>query len=195
MKRFEAIQEQADEMPVSLLCEVLQTLRSGYYAWCGREPSQRQQAHTVLTEKISEIFHDNRCCYGSPRIHAALQQAGYRIGCKCVARLMCQSGLRPRRRFGIECDYRQMRQMRVISSSRNLAAMKFFLLALSLILVNLWTALRWQLFRRHGLGPRTAPVDVFRLQRFIAMLRRAIAQSYQAVMVVSTTSSPQLVNY
>ena len=42
MKRFEVIQQQADEMPVSRLCEVLQVSRSGYCAWYGREPSQRQ---------------------------------------------------------------------------------------------------------------------------------------------------------
>ena len=98
MKRFEAIQQQADEKPVSRLCEVLQVSRSGYYAWCGREPSQRQQADATLTAIIGEIFHDNRCCYGSPRLHAALRQAGYRVGRKRVARLMRQAGLRPRRR-------------------------------------------------------------------------------------------------
>jgi hypothetical protein len=51
VKRFEAIERQCDEMPVSRLCEVLQVSRSGYYAWCGREPSQRQQEDAVLTEK------------------------------------------------------------------------------------------------------------------------------------------------
>lgn len=98
MKRFEAIERQCDEMPVSRLCEVLQVSRSGYYAWCGREPSQRQQEDAVLTEEISEIFHDNRCCYGSPRIHAVLKQAGHRIGRRRVARLMREAGLRPRKR-------------------------------------------------------------------------------------------------
>jgi putative transposase len=98
VKRFEAIQQQADGIPVLRLCEVLQVSRSGYYAWNGREPSQRQQEDAVLTEEISAIFHDNRCCYGSPRIHAALKQAGYRVGRKRVARLMRQAGIRPQRR-------------------------------------------------------------------------------------------------
>jgi transposase InsO family protein len=98
MKRYEAIQQQAGAVPVSRLCEILRVSRSGYYAWCGREPSQRRQDDAVLTDVISNIFHDNRCCYGSPRIHAALRQAGYRVGRKRVARLMRQAGLRPRRR-------------------------------------------------------------------------------------------------
>jgi hypothetical protein len=99
-----------------------------------------------------------------------------------------------RRRFGIECSYRQMRQMRVVSSSRN-PAMKFFLLGLSLVLVNLWARLRWLLFRRRGRGPSTVMASAFRLKRFIAMLRRAIEQLYEAVMSVSTTDPPQIVNY
>lgn len=99
-----------------------------------------------------------------------------------------------RRRFGIECSYRQMRQLRVVSSSRN-PAMKFFLLGLSLVLVNLWATLRWQLFRRRGRGPHTVLPDMFRLHRFVAMLRRAIESLYSAVMVVPTPSPPQLVNY
>ncbi|MEO1443181.1 MAG: transposase, partial [Chloroflexota bacterium] len=99
-----------------------------------------------------------------------------------------------RRRFGIECDYRQMRQMRVVSSSRN-PAMKFFLLGLSVVLLNLWARLRWQLFQRVGRGPRTVMTRAFRLKRFIGMLRRAIERIYGAVMSVPTTAPPQIVNY
>lgn len=101
---------------------------------------------------------------------------------------------RYRRRFGIECDYRQMRQMRVVSSSRN-PAMKFFLLGLSFVLLNLWARLRWQLFRRVGRGPRTVMAATFRLKRFTAMLRRAIEALYDTVMSVPTTAPPQIVNY
>lgn len=98
MKRYEAIQQQADHLPISRLCEVLEVSRSGFYAWCGREPSQRQQEDARLTDVINDIFHENRCCYGSPRVHAALRQVGYCIGRKRVARLMRQADLRPRRR-------------------------------------------------------------------------------------------------
>lgn len=99
-----------------------------------------------------------------------------------------------RRRFGIECTYRQMRQLRAVSSSRN-PALKFFLLGLSLVLVNLWAQLRWLLFRRRGRGPRTVMADAFRLHRFRGMLRRVIETRYGAVMSVPTTDPPQIVNY
>jgi hypothetical protein len=88
VKRFEAIEQQAAEMPISCLCDVLQVSRSGYYAWCGWKPSQRDQEDQTLTDVIGEIFHDNLCCYGSLRIHAALRQIGYLVSRKRVARLM-----------------------------------------------------------------------------------------------------------
>ncbi|MEO1664913.1 MAG: transposase [Chloroflexota bacterium] len=99
-----------------------------------------------------------------------------------------------RRRFDIECTYRQMRQLRVVSSSRN-PAMKFFLLGLSLVLVNLWARLRWQLFRRIARDPRTVKANAFRLKRFAAMLRRAIEALFDAVISIPTTSPPRIVNY
>ena len=99
-----------------------------------------------------------------------------------------------RRRFGIESTYRHMRQLRVVSSSRN-PALKFFFLALSLVLVNLWALLRWQLFRRPGCGPRTILSHAFTLHRFRGLLRRAIEHLYEVILAVQTTSSPQIVNY
>ena len=99
-----------------------------------------------------------------------------------------------RRRFGIESTYRQMRQLRVVSSSRN-PALKFFFLALSLVLVNLWALLRWHLFRRPGRGPRTILSHAFSLHRFRGLLRRAIEQLYEGILAVQTTAFPQFVNY
>lgn len=99
-----------------------------------------------------------------------------------------------RRRFGIESTYRQMRQLRVVSSSRN-PALKFFFLALSLVLVNLWASLRWLLFRRRGRGPRTILSTAFSLHRFRGLLRRAIERLYEVILSVQTTASPQIVIY
>ena len=64
-----------------------------------------------------------------------------------------------RRRFGIEANYRCMRQVRAWTTSRN-PALRFLLIALGFILVNLWQTLRWyycQALKRKGrqLVPRT----------------------------------------
>jgi putative transposase len=48
----------------------------------------------MLTEKIREIHERSRGTYGSPRVHAALQAEGIRVGKKRVARLMKAAGLR-----------------------------------------------------------------------------------------------------
>ena len=48
----------------------------------------------MLTEKIREIHDRSRGTYGSPRVHAALQDDGIRVGKKRVSRLMKEAGLR-----------------------------------------------------------------------------------------------------
>jgi putative transposase len=48
----------------------------------------------MLTKRIRQIHDHSRRTYGSPRIHAALQAEGIRVGKKRVARLMKEAGLR-----------------------------------------------------------------------------------------------------
>ena len=76
------------------MCRVLKVSTSGYYAWRNRPPSKRAQKDAMLTEKIREIHDWSRSTYGSPRVHAALQDEGIRVGKKRVARLMKEAGLR-----------------------------------------------------------------------------------------------------
>lgn len=84
---------------------------------------------------------------------------------------------RYRRRFGVESGYRQVGSLRVRTTSRN-PALRFFLLALALLLRNIWLLLRWLSTRDIAPGlPRWRP-KAFRLSRFIAFLRRAIEHRY-----------------
>ena len=76
------------------MCRVLDVSTSGYYAWRNRGPSERTEKDAMLTEKIREIHDGSRGTYGSPRVHAALQAEGIRVGKKRVARLMKEAGLR-----------------------------------------------------------------------------------------------------
>jgi transposase InsO family protein len=83
------------------MCAVLKVSASGYYAWLKRTPSARQAANERLLAAIQREYAASRQTYGSPRIHAALQQQGLRVGRKRVARLMQAAGLvgrGPRRR-------------------------------------------------------------------------------------------------
>lgn len=87
------------------MCRVLGVSTSGYYAWCKRGPSPREQDDLKLMTQIKQIHQNSRGTYGAPRIHAELV-LGKRIRCgkNRVARLMREAGLEGvhrRRRHGM----------------------------------------------------------------------------------------------
>jgi IS4 transposase len=90
---------------------------------------------------------------------------------------------RYRHRFGIESSYRQLGELRAYTNSHNVA-LRFFFLALDLLLVNIWTYLRCACTRVIGYGPFRLHVKGFRLARFVAFLRRAIEQAFGTVMSI-----------
>ena len=97
--RFQFISAQKAHFTVTDLCNALEVSTSGYYAWCKREPCQRELDDAQLLEVIKELFKAHRKTYGSPRIHDALQDLGYQVGLNRVARIMRENGLsaHPRR--------------------------------------------------------------------------------------------------
>jgi hypothetical protein len=101
---------------------------------------------------------------------------------------------RYRRRFGIECSYRMMRQVRVMTTSKN-PALRFFLLGFGLFMVNIWVRLRWWFARKAGARPKRVDPEIFQLKRFVCFLRRNIEHRYGIVMAISTNLSPEIVIY
>lgn len=99
-----------------------------------------------------------------------------------------------RRRFGIECSYRQMRRVRIVTNTRN-PALRFFVLGLALLLVNIWVRLRWLFCRVKERGRPRVDHQQLRLHRFIHMLMRAVEAFYGVVMTIPTHVSPQSVVY
>jgi len=99
--RFAFIRAEKAKHDVSLLCEVLQVSRQGYYAWLGRKPCQRRLTDEALRRSIHRAFAESGARYGAPRVQQALQAQGQATSRKRVARLMRQEGLvaRHRRRF------------------------------------------------------------------------------------------------
>lgn len=87
---------------------MLKVTRSGYYAWCRRTPSKREQSNQELVELIKKVFQASRRTYGSPRIYAYLRRRGWRCGHNRIARLMRMHGIvarRRRRRFPITTQH------------------------------------------------------------------------------------------
>ena len=87
------IGEHRGEFPVTRMCQVLGVSSSGYYDWRGRPASERQRANEKLLVAIRQEHRVSRQTYGSPRIHAALQQQGLEVGRHRIARLMQASGI------------------------------------------------------------------------------------------------------
>lgn len=78
------------------LCARYGVTRAGYYAWRRRRVSAHDRHDERLSVRVGAIFGASDGTYGSPRIHAALQQADFRVGRKRVARLMREAGLKAR---------------------------------------------------------------------------------------------------
>ncbi len=77
------------------LCSRYGLAPSGFYSWRRRCLSPHDRYDTTLAVRIRAVFEASEGTYGSPRVHAALQQAGILVSCKRVARLMqegCMKG-------------------------------------------------------------------------------------------------------
>jgi len=90
---------------------------------------------------------------------------------------------RYRRRFGIETGYRLMEQVRARTSTPN-PAVRFLLMGVALLIVNMWICLHWLFLRLPGRGPRRVARWRFRLDRMARFLTRAIERFYGVVTVV-----------
>jgi transposase InsO family protein len=80
------------------MCQVLEVSENGYYHWRKRGTSQRKQHDEQLIERIEDAYHQHRGHYGSPRIHAELQEQGIHCGKKRIARLMREQHLSARKK-------------------------------------------------------------------------------------------------
>ncbi len=99
-----------------------------------------------------------------------------------------------RRRFGVESSYRLLRRVRATTTSRN-PLLRFFLLSIGLILVNVWVFLRWEFARLRARGPRRVEEARFRLYRFSRFLVRCIETLYGTISAVQTCQPPNSVIY
>lgn len=86
--------EKAD-CPVTLLCKVMKTARSTYYAWvAGQEAREaRRRAGEALAHEITVIRLASRRNYGVPRVTAELRRQDRLVNRKRVARVMREHGI------------------------------------------------------------------------------------------------------
>jgi hypothetical protein len=103
--------------------------------------------------------------------------------CLGVGGPLVQVRRRYRRRFGIETGYRLMEQVRARTTSHT-PALRFLLMGVALLIVNMWIRLHWLFLRLPGRGPRRVARWRFRFDRMTRFLTRAIERFYGVVTVV-----------
>ena len=99
--RYGQIQRLAPEHRVTMLCELLDVARSGFYDWQRRGPSRRHAEDAQLRPLLCAAFARSRRTYGRPRLTRELRAQGFAHGQRRIGRLMRAAGLyaRSRRRF------------------------------------------------------------------------------------------------
>ena len=80
-------------IPVSLMCEVLEVSRCGFYAWRKRDRSEREKEDAELTALISEIHEHHQGRLGIDRLVAELAKRGRRHSPRRARRLARAAGL------------------------------------------------------------------------------------------------------
>jgi putative transposase len=117
--RFRFIEDLRNEFPVRRMCEVLEVSPSGYYAWRGRPPSEREMANRGLSETIKAEFKKSGETYGSPRIYQVMRKLGLMCSRNRVARLMRAEGLQAKQTKRYRSTTRRNRAHRVAPNLLN----------------------------------------------------------------------------
>ncbi len=107
--KYVFIRDHRGAFPVGLMCRTLEVGVSGFYAWLKRPESPRNQANRRLLLEIKAVHQKSRKTYGSPRIHAELNEIGHACSRYRVARLM--------RRYGIVSKHK--RKFRATTNSHH----------------------------------------------------------------------------
>jgi putative transposase len=144
--RYAFIAEHQDIWPVSVLCEVLNVSRSGFYAYLPRHAKASVDAEEVaLLTCVKAIAAETRHSYGSRRMAKQLQDEGFNVGRTKARRLMSQAGVavqRPRRRGPMTTDSRHGYKV-----APNLLARQFDVTAPDHVwagdITYIWTAEGW----------------------------------------------------
>lgn len=107
--RYEFIDAEKANYPVTKMCHWAGVSRSGYYDWASRPASATQERRQRLGLIIEVIFDDSDATYGYRRVHAALARMGEEASPELVRALMRELGL-------VACQPRAFQPVTTIAS-------------------------------------------------------------------------------
>jgi putative transposase len=100
--KYAWIAEHRDFWPVRVMCRALKVSASGYYAWLGREPSERQRRRQRIAKAAREAHVESHGIYGYRKVYHDLQNDAQTACCletvRCVMNDLGLSG-KGKRRF------------------------------------------------------------------------------------------------
>jgi putative transposase len=91
--RFIADQRIFYRVPHVLTCFLLGVSEAWFYKWRDRRPTPRQEHRAQVDAAVAAAFKASRRLHGSPRLHADLLEAGWKVSEKTVADSMRRQGL------------------------------------------------------------------------------------------------------
>lgn len=94
-----------------------------------------------------------------------------------------------RRRFGVETSYRCAGQVRAWTTGKN-PALRFVLIGLSFLLLDVWLQLRWHYTQVARRGRRRLDTRRFTLARFARFIVRAVEQRYGCILEIVAPAAP-----
>jgi putative transposase len=92
--------------PITLLCEVLQVSRTGYYSWRTRGKSVRQKEYDHLIPIVQHVHKISKATYGARRISEEVEAHGISCGRIKAKTLMKLAGIsaKQKRKFKVTTD-------------------------------------------------------------------------------------------
>nr|WP_136808222.1 IS3 family transposase [Desulfosediminicola flagellatus] len=85
---YQFIDTEKKVYPITLLCQVMEVSRSGFYSWSSRNISERKKERERLIPKVKKIHKYVRGAYGARRISEELTAKGESCGRTKAAALM-----------------------------------------------------------------------------------------------------------
>ena len=94
-ERYEAIKKMSGKYSIALLCKAMNVPKGSYYNYILRNKNENTEAakrRAEITPIIEKLFSDSQQVFGAYKIHAILQDMGYRVSPNTVADIMHKNG-------------------------------------------------------------------------------------------------------